>query len=110
MTYTKLKRRLGERQATRRDCRPLSLVPGLIPHGVVTLLLGNKKVGKSALALELAVAVAQREKQWVGFPVDPGKGYAVYLLGEDFDRRDVNSCKADDRRRNASASLAHATL
>jgi hypothetical protein len=59
------------------------LVSGLIPRGVVTLLLGNRKVGKSALALELAVAVAQREKQWAGFPINPGKGHAVYLLGED---------------------------
>jgi hypothetical protein len=59
------------------------LVPGLIPRGVVTLLLGNKKVGKSTLALELAVADAKRETQWAGFPLNPGRGYAVCLVGED---------------------------
>jgi AAA domain len=61
------------------------LVPGLIPRGAVTLLLGNKKVGKSAIALELAVAVARREAEWLGFPLDKEKirGFAVYLSGED---------------------------
>jgi hypothetical protein len=60
------------------------LVPGLIPRGAVTLLLGNKKVGKSAMALELAVAAARREQEWLGFPLDTsGGGFAVYLFGED---------------------------
>jgi hypothetical protein len=60
------------------------LVPGLIPYGAVTLLLGNKKVGKSALGLELEVAVARREKTWAGFPLNhKNKGIAVYLAGED---------------------------
>jgi RecA-family ATPase len=36
----------------------------------VTLLLGNKKVGKSAIAMELAVKVAQRDSEWLGFPLN----------------------------------------
>jgi hypothetical protein len=59
------------------------LVPGLIPRGVVTLLLGDKKTGKSAIAMELAVAIARKESHWLGFPLAPCKGHAVYLLGED---------------------------
>jgi hypothetical protein len=60
------------------------LVPGLIPRGSVTLLLANRKVGKSALMLELAVTVAQDSKRpWAGFPVESAQGHAVYLMGED---------------------------
>jgi hypothetical protein len=61
------------------------LVPGLIPRGAVTLLLGNKKVGKSAIAMELAVAVARGEMGWLGFPINNDKirGFAVCLSGED---------------------------
>jgi hypothetical protein len=61
------------------------LVPGLIPRGAVTLMLGDKKVGKSALAMELAVATAQRAEEWIGFPLDKDNlaGFAIYLLGED---------------------------
>ena len=59
------------------------LVPGLIPRGTVTLLLADQKVGKSAVAMQLAVAVANREPDWLGFPVAPSDGFAVYLLGED---------------------------
>lgn len=70
---------------TTRAVTPQSfLVPGLIPRGALTLLLGNKKVGKSAMALELLVAVARREKEWLGFPIDTrAGGFAVYLFGED---------------------------
>jgi hypothetical protein len=59
------------------------LVPGLIPQGSVTLLLGKHKVGKSALGLELAVTTARREAEWAGFKLAPRGGYAVYLAGED---------------------------
>ncbi len=61
------------------------LVPGLIPRGAITLLLGNRKVGKSAIALELAVVTARRRgESWLGFPVDAGRGgFAVYMFGED---------------------------
>jgi hypothetical protein len=58
------------------------LVGGVIPRGTVTLLLGNRKVGKSALALELAVAVARRESEWAGFATKANKGFVVYLAGE----------------------------
>ena len=67
-----------------RKPEPVSfLVPGLVPRGVVTLLLGDKKTGKSAVAMELAVAIARKESHWLGFPLAPCKGHAVYLLGED---------------------------
>jgi AAA domain-containing protein len=60
------------------------LVPGVIPHGTVTLLLGDKKHGKTAMAQQLAVAYTQREKEWLGFPLDASRGgFAVYLLGQD---------------------------
>jgi hypothetical protein len=60
------------------------LVPGLIPRGVLTLLGGNKKIGKSAVALELAVATASREREWLGFPLDTSQGgFSVYCFGED---------------------------
>jgi hypothetical protein len=64
---------------------PSFLVPGMIPRGAVSLLLGNKKVGKSAIAMELAVNVAQREPEWLGFPIGKNelRGFAVYLCGED---------------------------
>jgi AAA domain len=60
------------------------LVPGLIPDGAPTLLLGNRKAGKSTALLELAVAVARREPEWMGFPLNhERRGLAVYLSGED---------------------------
>jgi AAA domain len=75
--------------------RPQSfLVEGLIPRGATTLLLGNRKVGKSALAMELAVAAARREKEWMGFPLNTSKGgFVVYLLGEDTVEEAVNRIK-----------------
>jgi AAA domain len=60
------------------------LVPGLIPDGVPTLLLGNKKTGKSTALLELCLAVANREPEWAGFPIcHDRRGFAVYICGED---------------------------
>jgi hypothetical protein len=60
------------------------LVPGLIPDGAPTLLLGNRKAGKSTALLELAVAVARREPEWMGFPLNhERRGLAIYLSGED---------------------------
>lgn len=71
-------------ERSHEEPEPVSfLVPGLIPRGVVTLLLGDKKTGKSAVAMELAVAIARKESHWLGFPLAPCKGFAVYLLGED---------------------------
>jgi AAA domain len=72
------------RQAAAKPEPQSFLVPGLIPRGALTLLLGNKKVGKSGSMLELAVAVARRESSWLGFPLDVGQGgFAVYVHGED---------------------------
>jgi AAA domain len=60
------------------------LVPGLIPDGSPTLLLGDKKTGKSTALLELCVAVARRESSWLGFPINHDRrGFAVYICGED---------------------------
>jgi hypothetical protein len=71
-------------ERSHEEPEPVSfLVPGLIPRGVVTLLLGDKKTGKSAVAMELAVAIARKESHWLGFPLAPCKGHAVYLMGED---------------------------
>jgi hypothetical protein len=60
------------------------LVPGIIPDGSPTLLLGDKKTGKSTALLELCVAVARREPSWLGFPINRDRrGFAVYICGED---------------------------
>lgn len=56
------------------------LVEGTIPHKQVTLLYGDGGVGKSLLALQLAVCVATG-KRWVGLAVEQGK--AMYLGAED---------------------------
>jgi hypothetical protein len=58
------------------------LVEGLIPKSVPVLLLAKQKVGNTNAMLELAVAVARRESQWLGFPLRSGHGFAVYLFGE----------------------------
>jgi hypothetical protein len=58
------------------------LVEGLIPKSVPVLLLAKQKVGKTNAMLELAVAVARRESQWLDFPLKSGHGFAVYLFGE----------------------------
>jgi hypothetical protein len=59
------------------------LVPTLIPYASVTELAGNRKVGKSASLLELAVSAARREQSWAGFALNPVNGIVVYLSGED---------------------------
>jgi AAA domain len=58
------------------------VVEGLIPRGVVTLLLARKGVGKTNALLELAVAVAERRATWWNFKLRPGEGFVVFLLGE----------------------------
>lgn len=75
---------LAIRRVEKRRPEASFLVPGLIPDGSPTLLLGNKKTGKSTAMLELAVAVARREKEWLGFPLNNDRrGFAVYMAGED---------------------------
>lgn len=72
------------RRTNAAPTRTSFLVPGLIPRGAITLLLGDKKHGKSAIAMELAVDTAQRTPRWLGFPLNADlSGFAVYLLGED---------------------------
>jgi AAA domain len=58
------------------------IVAGLIPRGVITLLLARKGVGKTNALLELAVAVAERKATWWDFQLHPGDGFVVFLLGE----------------------------
>lgn len=71
------------RQGLQPD-EPRFLAAGSIPFGSVTMLLGDHKTGKSTLATELAVAVARRDCDWLGFGLNTSKpGFAVYLAGED---------------------------
>lgn len=83
-----LYRRLG-RRSERQDGQETVkwLVDGIIPAGTVTLMAGAQMTGKSTLATELAVAVAQDSgpRIWLGRPVIPenATGLAVILSGED---------------------------
>lgn len=63
---------------------PRWAVPGLVAEGL-TLLVGSPKLGKSWLALGLAVAVASGGRALGKLPVEPGG--AVYLALEDPPRR-----------------------
>ncbi len=56
------------------------MVPGLLPDGL-TLLAGKPKMGKSWLALELAIAVATGGVALGQIPVEPGD--VLYLALED---------------------------
>jgi RecA-family ATPase len=56
------------------------LVPDLIPDSTVTMLSGDGGVGKSLLALQLAVAVATGT-DWIG--TMPETGSVIYLGAED---------------------------
>lgn len=73
-------------------------VPDLIPAHQVTMLSGDGGVGKSLLALQLAVATAAGTS-WIGRPVDR-PGPALYLSAEDEDaelhRRLVDICRAEE--------------
>jgi RecA-family ATPase len=73
------------------------LVPDLIPGRNVTLLSGDGGTGKSLLALQLAVAVATRDSQWLGLEV--AHGGAVFVSAEDeldeVHRRFTNICQAE---------------
>ncbi len=59
-------------------------VPGLLPEGV-TLLAGKPKMGKSWLALNLAVAIAQGRPALGRLPTQ--RGQVLYLGLEDHERR-----------------------
>jgi hypothetical protein len=61
------------------------ILPGLIPEGV-TLLAGKPKVGKSWLALDVCLAVADETRYVLG-TVRPVHGAVLYLALEDNQRR-----------------------
>ncbi len=63
---------------------PQWAVPGLLPEGV-TLLAGKPKMGKSWLALNLAIAVARGAPALGRLPTC--KGHVLYLGLEDHERR-----------------------
>jgi KaiC/GvpD/RAD55 family RecA-like ATPase len=75
---------------------PKWAVPKLIPEGL-TLLVGRPKMGKSWLALSLALEVASGGRALGSIPVKKGK--AVYFALEDNERRLQARCASlmDDR-------------
>jgi AAA domain len=82
------------RRTERTPPRRSFLVPGLIPDGAPSLLLGSAKAGKSTALLELAVAVARREPEWMGFPIDHSRrGLVVFFAGEDSEAEVVERVK-----------------
>jgi hypothetical protein len=82
------------RRSRRRVDTPSFLVPGLIPDGSPSLLLGSAKAGKSTALLELAVAVARREPEWMGFPIDHSRrGLVVFFAGEDSEAEVIDRVK-----------------
>jgi RecA-family ATPase len=66
--------------AEREPEAPRFIVPDWLPCGYATLLAGHGGVGKSAIALHLAVAIALGAR-WAGLDCAPRK--ALYLSGED---------------------------
>jgi hypothetical protein len=69
-----------------KQFKPVRIIlPGLIPEGV-TLLAGKPKVGKSWLALDVCLAVAD-ETRFVLGDTRPVHGNALYLALEDNQRR-----------------------
>lgn len=66
-------------------------VEGLIPANQVTMLGGDGGVGKSLLALQLAIGTATG-KQWIGH--HPKAGRAIYLSAED-DKDELHRRVAD---------------
>ena len=69
-----------------KQFKPVRIIlPRLIPEGV-TLLAGKPKVGKSWLALEVCLAVADKSRFVLG-DTRPVHGNALYLALEDNERR-----------------------
>ena len=74
------------------DFPPVSwIVPGIAPEGL-TILAGAPKVGKSWLALGIAVAVAEGSETLGGIICEPGR--VLYLALEDNRRRLAGRLKA----------------
>src|SRR5262245_28821437 len=69
-----------------KQFRPVRIIlPDLIPEGV-TILAGKPKIGKSWLALDVCMAVAD-ENRFVLGSIRPVHGDALYLALEDNERR-----------------------
>jgi|GEM_PF-3658189 len=58
------------------------IIPKMLPTKTLVLFAGEKKKGKSALMLQLAMACAVG-KNWLGFDVPKCEGLIIYVSGED---------------------------
>lgn len=58
------------------------IIPGLLPTRTLALMAGERKIGKSALMLQLCVALANGS-DWLGFKLPERQGFIVYVAGED---------------------------
>lgn len=66
------------------ELKPRMLVEGSIPAGAITLIVGEPGAKKSWLAYDLALAVAQEGRTWLGSPVTPhGPTRNVLVLNYD---------------------------
>jgi len=55
------------------------LVKQFICKGDVTLLMGNPGLGKSFLAMDLAVSIAEGHKTWLGMPLTTSTNRVLYI-------------------------------
>lgn len=89
------------------------LVPGLIPAGMLTVVVGAHEVGKSTLMHELAVAIAATAAgfdgwSWLGRPISKSRarGAVAFLCGEDTEGSIYERAKAIDPESNSFGRLA----
>ncbi len=61
---------------------PRQLVRGMIPEGTLGVLFGNSGVGKSFVALSLAVAIANRDQDWLALPIMEDPGPVIFVFAE----------------------------
>lgn len=59
------------------------VVDGLLPRQAVSILVGSPKIGKSTIALQLALEVALGRPVLGTMAVPPGDGLIIYFSGED---------------------------
>jgi hypothetical protein len=64
---------------------PSFLAEGFIPRGMITLIVGSRKSGKSTLATQMAVTAASGGGTFCGFKIPPAacEGLAFLVCGED---------------------------
>ena len=76
---------LAKMRSRRSAGKPEFLVPGLLPRGCVSLLVGERKAGKSTIVTELATVAASGGGEWCGFtiPAEACEGLAMLFCGED---------------------------